>query len=149
VDLLGQPGMGDWVRYKLDQAIDHVLIDEAQDTNLKQWQIVNAVVEDFFVGAGAKDRKVRTLFTVGDHKQAIFGFQGTDPIFFSAAEESFRERAEVASDLPEVDPIPFEQLSLTASFRSTAPILEFVDAAINVLPDPGLGAVNLEKHAKI
>ncbi|QDZ07420.1 double-strand break repair helicase AddA [Sphingomonas panacisoli] len=147
VELLGQPGMGDWVRYKLDQATDHVLIDEAQDTNLKQWQIVNAVVEDFFAGAGAKDRKVRTLFTVGDHKQAIFGFQGTDPIFFSAAEQSFRQRAEVASDLPEVDPIPFEQLSLTASFRSTAPILEFVDAAIGVLPEPGLGAVNLEKHA--
>jgi ATP-dependent helicase/nuclease subunit A len=147
VDLLGQPGMGDWVRYKLDQATDHVLIDEAQDTNLKQWQIVNAVVEDFFEGAGAKDRKVRTLFTVGDHKQAIFGFQGTDPIFFSAAEQSFRQRAEIASDLPEVDPIPFEQLSLTASFRSTAPILEFVDAAIDVLPEPGLGAVNLEKHA--
>ncbi|MBS0478872.1 MAG: UvrD-helicase domain-containing protein, partial [Proteobacteria bacterium] len=147
VDLLGQPGMGDWVRYKLDQATDHVLIDEAQDTNLKQWQIVNAVAEDFFAGVGAKDRKVRTLFTVGDHKQAIFGFQGTDPIFFSAAEQSFRERAKVASDLPEVDPVPFEQLSLTASFRSTAPILEFVDAAIDVLPDPGLGAVNLEKHA--
>jgi len=147
VELLGQPGMGDWVRYKLDQATDHVLIDEAQDTNLQQWRIVNAVVEDFFAGAGAKDRKVRTLFTVGDHKQAIFGFQGTDPIFFSAAEQSFRARAEVASDLPDIDPIPFEQLSLTASFRSTAPILEFVDAAIGVLPEPGLGAVDPEKHA--
>lgn len=147
VGLLDQPGMGEWVRYKLDQATDHVLIDEAQDTNLKQWQIVNAVVEDFFAGEGAKDRRVRTLFTVGDHKQAIFGFQGTDPIFFSAAEKSFRQRADVYSELPEVEPIAFEQLSLTASFRSTAPILEFVDAAIDVLPDPGLGEVSLEKHA--
>ncbi|MDB5680760.1 MAG: double-strand break repair helicase AddA [Sphingomonas bacterium] len=147
VALLHQPGIGEWVRYKLDQATDHVLIDEAQDTNLKQWQIVNAVVEDFFAGAGAKDRKVRTLFTVGDHKQAIFGFQGTDPIFFSAAEQSFRERAEVSSDLPEIEPVPFAQLSLTASFRSTAPILEFVDAAIERLPEPGLGVVELEKHA--
>ncbi|THD36739.1 MAG: double-strand break repair helicase AddA [Sphingomonas sp.] len=146
VDLLGQPGMGEWVRYKLDQATDHVLIDEAQDTNLKQWQIVNAVVEDFFAGAGAKDRKVRTLFTVGDHKQAIFGFQGTDPIFFSAAEQSFRRRADVYSDLPEVDPIAFEQLSLTASFRSTAPILEFVDAAIGAMPAGGMGDVALETH---
>lgn len=146
VDLLGQPGMGEWVRYKLDQATDHVLIDEAQDTNLKQWQIVNAVVEDFFAGAGAKDRKVRTLFTVGDHKQAIFGFQGTDPIFFSAAEQSFRQRADVYSELPEVDPIAFEQLSLTASFRSTAPVLEFVDAAIGAMPAGGMGDVALERH---
>ncbi len=147
VDLLRQPGMGDWVRYKLDQATDHVLIDEAQDTNANQWAIVRSIVGDFFAGVGAKDRKVRTLFTVGDHKQAIFGFQGTDPAFFNAAEHLFRGLAAVESDLPDVDPVPFERLSLTASFRSTKPILEFVDAAIAVLPDEGMGAVDLELHA--
>ncbi|MBN8814711.1 MAG: double-strand break repair helicase AddA [Sphingomonas sp.] len=146
-DLLGQPGMGDWVRYKLDQATDHVLIDEAQDTNANQWAIVRSIVDDFFAGSGAKDRKVRTLFTVGDHKQAIFGFQGTDPAFFNAAEHLFRGLADVASDLPEFEPIPFERLSLTASFRSTRTVLEFIDAAIGALPGDGMGAIDLELHA--
>ena len=146
VDLLAQPGMGDWVRYKLDQTTDHLLIDEAQDTNASQWAIVRSVVGDFFAGAGAKDRKVRTLFTVGDHKQAIFGFQGTDPAFFNAAEHLFRGLAEVESELPELESVPLERLSLTASFRSTRPILEFVDAAIGALPGDGMGAVELERH---
>ena len=77
-NLLSQPGMGEWVRYKLDQATDHILVDEAQDTNTAQWSIVSALSEEFFAGAGAV-RRHRTLFTVGDFKQAIFGFQGTDP----------------------------------------------------------------------
>ncbi|MFX7732071.1 UvrD-helicase domain-containing protein, partial [Acinetobacter baumannii] len=78
-------GMGEWVRYKLDQATEHVLIDEAQDTNPDQWAIIRALVEEFFVGEGSHGERVRTLFTVGDFKQAIFGFQGTDPKFFAAA----------------------------------------------------------------
>jgi ATP-dependent helicase/nuclease subunit A len=142
VALLDQPGMGDWVRFKLDQATDHVLIDEAQDTNARQWQIVRALTDEFFAGEGARGQGIRTLFTVGDHKQAIFGFQGTDPIFFSAAELSFGDRARAV-----VEGAPFERLALTASFRSTQPILEFVDAAIEALPDPGLGVDQLERHA--
>ncbi|MGQ0559735.1 MAG: UvrD-helicase domain-containing protein, partial [Sphingosinicella sp.] len=84
VNLLQTPGMGDWVRYKLDLAIEHVLVDEAQDTNEAQWTIVDALVAEFFAGEGAVDR-ARTLFTVGDFKQAIFGFQGTDPREFERA----------------------------------------------------------------
>jgi ATP-dependent helicase/nuclease subunit A len=142
VALLDQPGMGEWVRFKLDQATDHVLIDEAQDTNARQWQIVRALTDEFFAGEGARGQRIRTLFTVGDHKQAIFGFQGTDPIFFSAAELSFGDRARAV-----IEGAPFERLALTASFRSTQPILEFVDAAIDALPDPGLGVDQLERHA--
>jgi ATP-dependent helicase/nuclease subunit A len=151
VDLLKQPGIGDWVRFKLDRTTEHVLIDEAQDTNLAQWTIVRALVEEYFVGRGVFAPSVRTLFTVGDFKQAIFGFQGTDPLFFRAAEEYFAERAEqVRGDdsMPDHERgLPFERLSLTSSFRSTAPVLEFVDAAVAAAGEEALGAVgDIEAH---
>lgn len=143
VDLLDQPGIGDWVRFKLDQINEHVLIDEAQDTNASQWRIVRALVDEYFVGRGVHAPSTRTLFTVGDHKQAIFGFQGTDPINFMAAEQYFAQRAsEVTGDafMPADERgLPFEKLSLVASFRSTRPVLEFVDAAIGLLGHGALG----------
>ncbi|MDY1007023.1 double-strand break repair helicase AddA [Sphingomonas sp. CFBP9019] len=152
VALLDQPGIGEWVRYKLDQATEHVLIDEAQDTNADQWRIVRALADEFFVGRGIYAPSTRTLFTVGDWKQAIFGFQGTDPFNFAAAELHFGRRAlEVAGDdeWPEAERgLPLERLSLTHSFRSTRPILAFVDAAVAAAGDPGLGAIGeLEVHA--
>lgn len=152
VRLLEQPGIGEWVRYKLDQATEHVLIDEAQDTNLNQWRIVTALAGEFFVGRGVHAPSTRTLFTVGDFKQAIFGFQGTDPINFRWAEGHFATQAaavEGTEDWPEHERgLPFQRLSLTHSFRSTRPILEFVDAAVAATGDPGLGAIgDLEEHA--
>jgi ATP-dependent helicase/nuclease subunit A len=152
VALLDQPGIGEWVRYKLDQATEHVLIDEAQDTNADQWRIVRALADEFFVGRGIYAPSTRTLFTVGDWKQAIFGFQGTDPFNFAAAELHFGRRAlEVAGDdeWPEAERgLPLERLSLTHSFRSTRPILAFVDAAVAAAGEPGLGAIGeLEVHA--
>src|SRR3569623_1907299 len=147
VDLLRQDGSGDWIRYKLDQATEHVLIDEAQDTNAQQWASVRSIVSEYFSGQGTRGDRVRTLFTVGDKKQAIFGFQGTDPEFFNAAEQLFSALADVQSEIDEIEPTPFEHLSLTASFRSTAPVLQFVDAALEVLPEGALGAVEREMHA--
>ena len=147
VALLQQPGIGEWVRYKLDQVTDHVLIDEAQDTNLRQWEIVAALAGEFFAGMGTRGEKVRTLFTVGDYKQAIFGFQGTDPIYFRAAEDRFRAQAETISEIEGVEPTPFHTLALTSSFRSTQPILDFVDAAVAALPEPGMGVDDREAHA--
>jgi len=146
VELLGQPGMGEWVRFKLDQATEHVLIDEAQDTNLKQWTIVRAVADEFFAGEGTRDAGVRTLFTVGDYKQAIFGFQGTDPVFFRAAHQYFVEKSRAAPEF-DADVRELETLSLTHSFRSTKPVLEFVDAALGALPEPGMGDIQNEAHA--
>ncbi|WP_084579830.1 double-strand break repair helicase AddA [Sphingomonas azotifigens] len=147
IALLGQPGMGEWVRYKLDQVTEHVLIDEAQDTNPRQWAIVSAIADEFFAGEGARGDRLRTLFTVGDYKQAIFGFQGTDPIFFQAAFERFKQLANIRSDY-EVEARELESLSLTHSFRSTRPVLEFVDAAIGLLPAPGMGDLSdAETHA--
>ncbi|WP_439538483.1 double-strand break repair helicase AddA [Sphingomonas sp.] len=138
VALLEQDGMGDWIRYKLDQATSHVLIDEAQDTNVNQWRIVRALADEFFAGEGAHGEEVRTIFAVGDYKQAIFGFQGTDPVNFRAAQQHFDMRAAGALDT----------LSLVHSFRSTAPVLEFVDTAIGALPPPGMGEfAEPEPHA--
>lgn len=152
VALLDQPGIGEWVRYKLDQATEHLLIDEAQDTNGHQWRIVRALSDEFFVGRGIHAPATRTLFTVGDYKQAIFGFQGTDPLNFEAAEQYFSARAAEAGgddDWPEDERgLPLERLSLTHSFRSTRTVLEFVDAAIDAIGEPGLGIDGaVERHA--
>ncbi len=152
VALLDQPGIGEWVRYKLDQATEHLLIDEAQDTNGHQWRIVRALSDEFFVGRGIHAPATRTLFTVGDYKQAIFGFQGTDPLNFQAAEQYFSQRAAEAGgddDWPEDERgLPLARLSLTHSFRSTRTVLEFVDAAIAAIGEPGLGIDGaVEAHA--
>ncbi len=152
VALLDQPGIGEWVRYKLDQATEHLLIDEAQDTNGHQWRIVRALADEFFVGRGIYAPSTRTLFTVGDYKQAIFGFQGTDPLNFQAAEQYFGGRASEAEgddDWPQEERgLPLARLSLRHSFRSTRTVLEFVDAAIDAIGEPGLGiAGEVEQHA--
>lgn len=132
VRLLNAEGMGEWVRYKLDQRTDHILVDEAQDTNISQWQIVAALASEFFAGEGAHGDAVRTIFTVGDFKQAIFGFQGTDPGAFEAAALSFSRHADAADQT-------IERLSLDCSFRSTPPVLAVVDKMIAHLGPSALG----------
>lgn len=132
VKLLETDGMGDWVRYKLDQATDHILVDEAQDTNARQWAIVAALAGEFFAGEGAKGNKHRTIFTVGDFKQAIFGFQGTDPAAFGAARSIFASRAADAGR-------NVVRLSLDRSFRSAPPVLALVDRVIADLGPETLG----------
>jgi ATP-dependent helicase/nuclease subunit A len=137
--LLAQPGMGDWIRYKLDRQIDHVLVDEAQDTNAAQWDIVGKLVEEFFSGSSESDQRHRTLFMVGDFKQAIYGFQGTDPARFHEARDEFRRLAEsLADDRETLDLFSrrgreFRDLSIAASFRSAQPVLDVVDAVLAVL----------------
>jgi ATP-dependent helicase/nuclease subunit A len=132
--LLAMPGMGDWVRYKLDRHVDHVLVDEAQDTNAAQWEIIERLVEEFFSGSSEAEGRTRTLFMVGDFKQAIYGFQGTDPERFREAREMFKRRAE---DLSEAEAATeFRDLSIAASFRSAQSVLDVVDAVIGTLgPD--------------
>lgn len=136
--LLQTDGMGDWIRYKLDQATDHVLVDEAQDTNARQWDIVKAIAGEFYAGAGARGDAVRTLFTVGDYKQAIFGFQGTNPEEFNAAKAHFKGLAEDAER-------EVLDLSLAQSFRSSQPILDVVDRVIETLTPEAMG---LKEDAK-
>jgi ATP-dependent helicase/nuclease subunit A len=130
--LLVEPGMGDWIRYKLDQRTDHILVDEAQDTNTVQWDIVEALAAEFFAGEGAKGDMIRTIFTVGDFKQAIFGFQGTSPLAFERARQRFQVFAASVDH-------SFHDLSLDRSFRSTPAVLEVVDATLTILTHDGLG----------
>ena len=108
-----------WVHYKLDQGIDHVLIDEAQDTSPKQWEIVRRLTEEFFAGAGARHAR-RTIFAVGDDKQSIFSFQDAAPRAFAEMLAHFR-RAHDASALPLV------RREFTHSLRSGANVLAAVD----------------------
>ncbi|MDQ3471936.1 MAG: UvrD-helicase domain-containing protein, partial [Pseudomonadota bacterium] len=147
--LLGRPGMGDWVRYKLDRQIDHVLVDEAQDTNAAQWEIVKRLVEEFFSGASETDERWRTLFTVGDHKQSIYGFQGSDPAQFRLFVDDCKARADALRQSEnDADPArllarDFRDLSIAASFRSAQPVLDVVDA---VIAEVGFEAMGLPEQ---
>ena len=116
---LGQ--FGEWVRFKLDQRTDHILVDEAQDTNTRQWAIVAALAEEFFAVVPEDRERVRTMFTVGDRKQAIFGFQGTEPAAFEAARIRFGEWAADGGQ-------PFAQVDLVTNYRSSPAVLDVVDA---------------------
>lgn len=114
-----------WVLYKLDRGIDHVLIDEAQDTNPEQWEILRKITEDFTAGAGAAGGRVRTLFAVGDPKQSIYGFQGAAPQEFETTRRSWSQKVKQAE-------LHFEDVSLTMSFRSGRAVLSAVDATFAV-----------------
>lgn len=131
--LLASDGAAAWVRYKLDQRIDHVLVDEAQDTNDAQWEIIRALTEEFFAGEGARE-DARRLFVVGDFKQAIFGFQGSDPRIYGAQRDVFGQLAEDAGT-------PLQTIPLTRNFRSQPAILTLVDKVVDGL---GPGALDVD-----
>ncbi len=118
--LLARAGIAPWVLYKLDGGLDHLLIDEAQDTSPTQWSVIAALAEEFFAGKGARAAP-RTLFAVGDEKQSIFSFQGADVRALADAHHRFQSRAEAAER-------PWESLPLAESFRSTGAVLAVVDA---------------------
>jgi ATP-dependent helicase/nuclease subunit A len=114
-----------WVLYKLDGGIDHLLLDEAQDTAPEQWDIIRALTDEFFAGAGSRlDPAPRTLFVVGDEKQSIYSFQGADPARFLAETIGYLERIVAAGALAR--PVP-----LLTSYRSTPEVLGFVDAVFD------------------
>src|SRR4029077_16213314 len=113
-------GASGWVHYKLDQGVDHLLIDEAQDTSPRQWDIVFHLIAEFTVGAGARDGLVRTIFAVGDEKQSIFSFQGAEPHQFDLRRRELQRRFQEAG-------LTFDPVSFTYSFRSGAAILHAVD----------------------
>lgn len=137
-DLLGKSDAADWIRYKLDRHFDHILIDEAQDTNRSQWDIVEALIDDFFTGEGARGDKLRTIFTVGDYKQAIFGFQGTSPENFARAKERIKARIDAArtgirqSRTNRREP-GWQDLDLGKSYRTAQIVLGFVNRVIGML----------------
>ena len=126
-DLLAGGTAAAWVLYKLDGGIDHILIDEAQDTNPEQWQVVDALASEFFAGEGARDSP-RTIFAVGDTKQSIFSFQRADPREFERWRRAFGTRVREARE-------NFRDVDLSLSFRSTETVLTLVD---QVFDDPAM-----------
>ncbi|MSO64244.1 MAG: double-strand break repair helicase AddA [Alphaproteobacteria bacterium] len=117
--LLDQPGVAPWVLYKLDGGIDHILVDEAQDTSPEQWDVIVRLAEEFFAGEGIPGRQ-RTLFVVGDEKQSIFSFQGADPAAFARLRRFFHERVTHAQQ-------EWRDVPLRLSFRAVPALLELVD----------------------
>lgn len=123
--LLSRADAALWVQYKLDQGLDHILVDEAQDTSPHQWQVIKALAEEFFAGASSNPR-TRTLFAVGDEKQSIYSFQGAVPAYFAEMRRHFEARATDAASA-------FSRVELTLSFRSRPDVLSAVDT---VFADP-------------
>jgi len=109
-----------WVHYKLDLGIDHVLIDEAQDTSPKQWEVVRRLVSEFTAGAGARDGVHRSIFAVGDEKQSIFSFQGAAPHYFAEMKRHFQAAYTDSG-------FRFVGLDFKYSFRSAPIVLDAVD----------------------
>ena len=133
--LLGKSALSEWIRYKLDRRFDHILIDEAQDTNAAQWDIIRALTDDFFSGEGQREGVRRTIFVVGDYKQAIFRFQGTSPQNFAIARAYYEKLiGDAARGAAEArrrgGQRPLQELPLERSYRTAQPVLDFVDKAI-------------------
>ena len=130
-DLLTDRSVAEWVLYRLDGGIDHILVDEAQDTSPLQWEVIDLLAQEFTSGQGARDVP-RTIFVVGDQKQSIYSFQGADPDGFDRMRRHFAERLKNVS-------VPLENLLLEYSFRSSPAILRVVDATFPEHDRAGLG----------
>lgn len=120
ISLLSTSQSADWVLFKLDGGLDHILVDEAQDTSPEQWAIIEALAREFFSGSGAREDVIRTLFAVGDEKQSIYSFQGAQPERFKQMGEQFAEMARQAEAL-------WHDVPLYLSFRTVQPVLDAVD----------------------
>lgn len=133
-DLLARPGIAPWVLYKLDGGIDHILIDEGQDTSPVQWDILKSIAAELIAGKGTdrqrEDRKredgPRSIFAVGDFKQSIFSFQGAEPRAFLSARDHFARQLDRSMDRSDTR-TPFENVDLNVSFRSSPAVLSLVD----------------------
>jgi ATP-dependent helicase/nuclease subunit A len=121
-------GAAGWVHYKLDRGVDHVLIDEAQDTSPRQWDILTHLIAEFTSGEGARDGAKRTIFAVGDEKQSIFSFQGAAPREFDERRRALQARFTKAG-------LKFDPVAFTYSFRTGGAILQSVD---HVFRDPAI-----------
>lgn len=118
--LLAAGEAANWILYKLDGGLDHILVDEAQDTSPLQWKIVEALAAEFFSGEGASEAE-RSVFAVGDEKQSIYSFQGAAPEQFARAGRRFAGKVKgIGGDWADVP--------LTLSFRTVKPLLDAVDA---------------------
>jgi len=129
--LLTDPQVAQWVLFRLDGGVDHVLVDEAQDTSPDQWRVIELLADEFTSGRGARDT-ARTIFVVGDKKQSIYSFQGADVEAFDQKRDLFKGK------LDQVE-TPLQELLLEHSFRSSNTILRLVDLTFDERREKGLG----------
>ena len=136
-NLLAASEAAQWVAWKLDNGIQHLLIDEAQDTSPAQWKLLRRLVDEFFDGEGASPHRAstatslpRTMFAVGDFKQSIYSFQGADPLVMNQNRSELSGRAKAIQ-------ADFRDVPLSVSFRSASPILDLVNKTI-----PDLGGID-------
>ena len=139
--LLNDPKVAAWVLYKLDGGIDHILVDEAQDTSPVQWQIIERLAQEFTAGETARSDHVRTVFVVGDKKQSIYSFQGADPREFDRMRDEFATRLAASAT-------PLQDLTLQFSFRSASPVLRLVDETFAGRDDAGFGSAETHRAFK-
>ncbi|MDC0074583.1 double-strand break repair helicase AddA [Alphaproteobacteria bacterium] len=119
LNLMQSSHLSQWVLYKLDNIIDHVLVDEAQDTSPEQWDLIYAITSEFFSGLSSREIN-RTLFVVGDEKQSIYKFQGADPKIFNEIKNKFKRKVVTSKK-------EWSFLTLSRSFRSVPLVLNFID----------------------
>lgn len=128
--LLKDPSLAAWVLYRLDGGIDHILVDEAQDTSPEQWDLIESLASELIAGEGSSLRP-RTLFVVGDKKQSIYSFQGADVAAFDLKRDHFHSRLQGGPGLV--------GRSLEHSFRSSPAILSVVDQTFTPAEFQALG----------
>lgn len=129
--LLTNPDVAAWVLFRLDGGIDHILVDEAQDTSPDQWRVIELLSAEFTAGEGTRSGG-RTLFVVGDKKQSIYSFQGADVAAFDEKHGFFKQKFEETSQ-------QFQSLALEFSFRSSAAVLRLVDETFGARFPQALG----------
>ncbi|WP_336096846.1 double-strand break repair helicase AddA [Roseovarius sp. CH_XMU1461] len=132
-DLLTDPAVAEWVLFRLDGGIDHILVDEAQDTSPTQWQVISQLAQELTSGAGSRSDRPRTVFVVGDKKQSIYSFQGADPRAFDEMRDLFDERLAHSN-------APLASRVLEHSFRSSSAVLDVVDATFDGAGEAGFSA---------
>lgn len=143
-DLLTDPAVAQWVLFRLDGGVDHILVDEAQDTSPVQWKIIKLLTQEFTSGEGARAERDRTMFVVGDRKQSIYSFQGADPDKFNTMRDQF---GQALGDVGKA----LRPRELRYSFRSSAAILNLVDQVFSGEDADGVGEglVHLPFHAEM
>ncbi len=129
--LIADRDVAAWVLYRLDGGIDHILVDEAQDTSPAQWRVIESLAEEFTSGQGARD-VVRTIFVVGDKKQSIYSFQGADLDAFDRMKHHFAAKYRAVN-------VVFQPMELEHSFRSSEAILRVVDLTFDERVERGVG----------
>ena len=134
--LLSDPSVAQWVLFRLDGGIDHILVDEAQDTSPGQWRVIERLADEFTAGDGARDNR-RTIFVVGDRKQSIYSFQGADLTHFEAMKNQFSAKFAAIGR-------PLQDAALLHSFRSSLAILRLVDLTFR--GDPALALGGAPEH---